>query len=127
MMNQPMNRNLAPGGTRASRGVGRRVVVILVALAACAAVVAAIVTANRRSGGPSEPAVTSGAAEPGRPATGPATTGPGAAPDPSAPPPPEIEAKVKTVLAQTEQLDRTVFAKEVEAQKYEEFFIRLWD
>src|SRR5688500_7762194 len=41
--------------------------------------------------------------------------------------PPEVAEKMKQVLEATEQLDRTVFATEVEAQRYEEYFIRLWD
>ena len=40
---------------------------------------------------------------------------------------PKIEQQMKQVLEKTEELDRTVFAREVEAQEYEEYFIELWD
>ena len=39
----------------------------------------------------------------------------------------EMRTKVQTVVRQTELLYRTVFAREVESQQYEEFFVRLWD
>jgi hypothetical protein len=107
---------------------------VAVALAACAAVVASIVTVNRGNPG-AAPVASDTSAGAGRtsaqPASGPSAAQPGPAVGSAGaadvPSRPEVEAQVKSVIGQTEQLDRTVFAKEVEAQKYEEYFIRLWD
>lgn len=48
---------------------------------------------------------------------------------PSTPPPTEseIEAAAAKKLAEREELDKTLWAEEVQAQKYEEYFVDLWD
>ncbi len=45
------------------------------------------------------------------------------------PPPPqaEIDAAVTKELTRREELDRTLWAEEVQAQKHEEYFVSLWD
>ena len=99
----------------------RRGVVIVVALVACTAVVAGIVASNAGDNSPA--GGTQAGAGPGGPGPASPSTLPATAPaDPL-----EIQTKVQSVLAKTEELDRTVWAKEVEAQRYEEYFIRLWD
>ena len=96
-----------------------RAPVVLVGALACAAVVAAV-------------ALTDGDGDAGT------RTPPGMVDASAVPPPPPvprhppgsreaIEEQTKQVLRETERLDRTVWAKEVEAQRHEEFFIRLWD
>jgi hypothetical protein len=118
-------RSPIPGSAHsAPAGGGRRgALVALVALLACGAVVAGIVAS---SGSDDHDAAAVGPA---------ATTAPGPAVPPAFPSglppvtgdPAELKSKVQSVLARTEELDRTVWAKEVEAQQYEEYFIRLWD
>ena len=99
----------------------RGAVVIVVALVACTAVVAGIVASNAGDNSPA--GGTQAGAGPGGPGPASPSTLPATAPaDPL-----EIQTKVQSVLAKTEELDRTVWAKEVEAQRYEEYFIRLWD
>ncbi len=48
---------------------------------------------------------------------------------PFTPPPPlaEIDAAVAKKLAERDELDKTLWADEVQAQKHEEFFVDLWD
>jgi hypothetical protein len=58
---------------------------------------------------------------------GPLVAAPRSAPPPAPAVDPAIERATKRVLEQTEALDRTVFAREVEAQEYERYFIDLWD
>lgn len=43
------------------------------------------------------------------------------------PPVAEIDAAVAKKLAEREELDKTLWAEEVQAQKHEEFFVDLWD
>jgi hypothetical protein len=112
----------APRGQGGSRRGG---VVMLAALLVCAAVVTGIVLTNGGDGvtdatGPDAAATTAPA--PFRPVHAPGD--PADRPDTAAP---AVQAELKKVLGEVERLDKTVWAKEVEAQKYEEFFIRLWD
>jgi hypothetical protein len=131
MTQQITPRTPAPADGRASGAApagpaGRRGIVVLgAALVTAAAVAAAIVATNRDSGRPDD-------------ATAAATTQdvPGLTqvlPVARIPAPhnwelnQDEERKFKQVLQETERLDQTVFAREVESQQYEEYFIRLWD
>ena len=133
-MNESRSRNLPPGAGTTSgdaRGGRRGAVVVVVGLVVCAAVVAGIIAANRsdRSTPDTAAKATAGDAGLGRPTTGVAAAGVAAVETSpaDAPATPEVREKVKSVLQEAEALDRTVFAREVEAQEYEEYFIRLWD
>ena len=133
-MQPSKTRNTPTAGPSNPRPARRGLVVAATAVAVCAAVVAGIMLTNNDGGrdvaGPSQPANSAGI-----PSTAPAEravhVGGGVAlgnPDPAPPVEPKVlEQEVAAVLAQTEQLDKTVFAKEVKAQEYEEYFIQLWD
>ena len=105
--------------------VSRRFVTAAAALAVGIAVMAGILASNRGGAGTSSPTAGGGAGDAGSPQR---TLDGMAAPwAPAAPPTPEVSRQVQALVEKTEQLDRTVFAREVESQRYEEYFIRLWD
>ena len=122
-MHSSVPNNVAP--PHAPPRSGRRWIVVgVVALVAGAATIAAVVTDRLRSargGAGAAAAAPSGA---GDRAT---SQSAGAVSSKVEAPPADVEQQVKTVVLEAERLDRTVFAREVEAQKYEEYFIRLWD
>jgi hypothetical protein len=123
-MKQTIPRNAGPA-RGAPAGQRSRVPVILAAVAACFAIGAAILVTNNDdldAAAPKAAVAPSAATFPSLPAT--ARSDPAAAAGAA---PSDIEAKTRAVLAHAEHLDRTVWAKEVEAQRHEEFFIRLWD
>ena len=120
----------APPLHESAPGNRRRFIVLLVALLAAGAVMAGIIIADRpdapaapgqTAAAPQGPAAPGPASAPASPVAGPAS------PAPQPAPPADVQKQVQTILQTTEQLDATVFAREVEAQEYEEYFIRLWD
>jgi hypothetical protein len=117
-MSQSTSSSVAP--VRGNGPTGRRWVVVAVALVACAAVATAIVLTNRGHQAATPPGATAGGAGVTASAGGLPSAGAAAAT-------PEIRRQVQTVLQKAEELDRTVWAREVEAQEYEEYFIRIWD
>lgn len=124
-MAQLVSMNAAPAAT-SQRPSRRGAIIVGTALAVCAAVVGGIVLSN--SGNPVDPA------QPvvGRtevPITSEADSKTGVIkPDLAPPLPPEVvDKEVAKLLQEAKHHDETVWAKEVKAQEYEEYFIKLWD
>jgi hypothetical protein len=118
-MQESMGRTATPAGRRG-------IVVLAVGLLVGGTVLAGVVLTRRNDAkAPAQPAAA--AQDDGNPFRLAGRPDPEDANQAPPPPPEVLKAEMAKVLETVEQLDQTVFAKEVEAQKYEEYFIRLWD